>query len=141
MAITTDAPLVFPSLAWFQALADRVVAPEHADRFRRLGITDTTFVLAVGDDAYRIVFDGFEVGEVTGWDGDSPVDFVLTGTPEAWRGLLEHPGARTLNSLVLADDGFRLTGDEQLGIDCFYRFNPTIESFVALAADLPTGFR
>lgn len=136
MATTTDA-LLFPSLEWFRALADRVTSPEHADRFRRLGITDTTFVLAVGEEAYRIAFDGFEVGEVTEWDGESPVDFVLAGSPAAWQDLLDHLGNRTLNSLVLGGE-LELTGDEQLGIDCFYRYNPTIEAFVELAADLPT---
>jgi hypothetical protein len=129
------ATLLFPSLEWFRALADRVTADEHAATFRRLGVTDTTFVLAVGDEAYRIAFDGFEVGDVSPWDHESPVDFVLSGSVEAWRDVLDHPGTRTLNSVVLAGD-LRLEGDEQLGVDCFYRYNPTIEAFVGLAADL-----
>jgi hypothetical protein len=140
MTTTAIAPLLFPSLEWFRALADRVTADEHADRFRRLGVTDTTFVVAVGDAAYRVTFDGFEVGDVAEWDHASPVDFVLAGSPASWRDVLEHPGARTLNSLVLGGE-LALTGDDQLGIDCFYRYNPTIEAFIALAADVATVHR
>jgi hypothetical protein len=140
--MTTAAPtLSFPSLEWFQALADRVAAPEHAAAFRRLGVTDTAFALAVGEDAYRIAFDGFEVGAVTEWDHAAPVDFVLSGSVAGWRDLLAHPGSRTLNSVVLAGGDFQLSGDDQLGIDCFYRYNPTIEAFIELAADLSTEDR
>ena len=125
----------FPSLRWFKEQAHRTEEPGTAERFRRLGVVDTTFAVVVGDEGYRIVFDGFGCDEVTEWHEDWPVDFVLSAPVETWREVVD--GGRSLNSLVLGGD-LELTGDEQLGIDCFYRFNPTIESFVELAADLPT---
>lgn len=148
MAITGDLPYLFPSVPWFRALADRAEAGPDAERFRRLGVVDTAFAMRVGDFAYRLVFDGFSCSEVAEWDGEAPVDFVLEAPMAEWRELVEHlqehgslDGAHSLNSLVLAGDRFRLSGDEQLGIDCFYRFNPSIQAFLELAASVPTIHR
>lgn len=146
MATTTTETLEFPSAQWFQALAD--VASADADRYRRLGMVECTLVLQVGDAAYRLEFAGFGCHEVAEWDGnDDGVDCHVSASPADWRELIEHIQARgradihhTLNSLVLAGERFHLTGDQQLGIDTFYRYNATFQAFIEGAAGLPTRF-
>ena len=122
----------FPSVPWFDELRQRADEPGCAERFRRLGIVDTTFAVRVGDLAYRLVFDGFGCAEVGTWDGTEEVDFVLEASLDDWLDLLEHHG-QSLNSLVLRDERFHLRGDDQLGIDKFYRYNPSLEAFFELA--------
>jgi hypothetical protein len=148
MTTTANWPALFPSVPWFQERVHRASDPDHEALFRRLGVTDTTFALRVGERAYRLVFDGFGCTEVAEWTGEDPVDFVIDAPAGAWRELIEHvhehghaDSAHSLNSLVLTGDVFHLTGDEQLGVDCFYRYNATIQAFLDLAASVPTVYR
>jgi len=135
----------FPSLRWFEALAE--VAALEAEHYRRLGVAEIRLGVSVGDMGFRIVFEDFGVAEVSSWDGRPPVDCVISASESDWRELVEHvrehSGAdadHTLNSLVLSGRRFRLTGDEQLGVDRFYRFNATLQSFFDKAARVPTRF-
>ncbi len=143
--MTTDQinPLEFPSVPWFQALAEAAAADEP--RYRRLGFMEITLGVKVGDQGYRITFEDFGCTGVEDWDGSAPVDCVVSADPADWRELIEHIQERgsadpkhTLNSLVLAGDRFALTGDEQLGIDRFYRFNASLQAFIEEARGVPT---
>ena len=141
-------PYLFPSLPWFRRLAEKVEEPECAERFRRLGVMDTTFAVQIGDHGYRLVLDGFGLDEVTEWHHDWPVDFVLEGSLADWRELIEHihergtaDGDHTLNSLVLRGDRIRLSGDDQLQVDNFYRYNASIQALLEVAAKVPTIYR
>lgn len=146
MATTTTETLEFPSAKWFQALAD--AADTDAERYRQLGMVECTLVLQIGDAAYRLTFEGFGCTGVSDWDGsEEGVDCHVSASAEDWRELIEHIQARgradihhTLNSLVLAGERFHLTGDEQLGIDTFYRYNATFQAFIEEAAKIPTRF-
>ncbi len=78
-------------------------------------------------------------------EGAAPVDCVVSAEPSDWRELIAHIQERgsadsehTLNSLVLAGDRFVLTGDEQLGIDRFYRYNASLQAFIEEARGVPT---
>ncbi|MFN8034688.1 MAG: hypothetical protein U0V73_01970 [Acidimicrobiia bacterium] len=142
----TDAEAItFPSVAWFRALADEAAADEA--RYRRLGVTEITLALRVGAEGFRLVFVDFGCADVSSWDGTAPVDCVIAASAEDWRELVEHIRERgnadayhTLNSLVLAGDRFHLEGDEQLGVDAFYRFNATLQAYIEEAAKVPTVF-
>lgn len=141
-------PYLFPSVAWFEALAARTEEGPHAANFRRFGVIDTVFAVRVGEHAYRLTFDGYGCTEAVEWDGASPVDFVIEASLADWRELIDHvrdrgtaDGTHTLNSLVLGGDRFRLSGDDQLGVDNFYRYNPTLQAFIELAGTVPTIHR
>lgn len=149
MNVTTA--FVFPSVEWFRALADGARA--DAARYRRLGYSDVRLGLVIGDHGYVLEFRDFgdvDVGEWSGAPHDSlaGVDCVIRASAPDWRALVEHIVANgradpnhTLNSLVLAGDRFVLEGDDQLGVDSFYRFNATIQALLDEAANVPTSFR
>lgn len=137
--MTSTAPYRFPSVPWFEQLARQADESPFAERFRRLGVVDTTFAVRVGDVAFRLTFDGFGCAEVAEWDGAEPVDFVLDAPEADWRDFLERHES-SLNSLVLRDERFHLRGDDQLGVDNFYRYNPSLEAFFELAASVPTVY-
>ncbi len=133
----------FPSTLWFRALADAATADEP--RYRRLGFMEITLGVKVGEKGYRITFEDFGCNGVEDWDGSVPVDCVVSADPGNWRELIAHIQERgtadpehTLNSLVLTGDRFELSGDEQLGIDRFYRFNASLQAFIEEARSVPT---
>ncbi len=143
--MTTDQSeaIEFPSAPWFRALAAAVSADEP--RYRRLGFLEITLGVKVGNQGYRISFEDFGCTGVEDWDGSAPVDCVVSADSADWRELIAHIQERgsadpehTLNSLVLAGDRFALTGDEQLGIDRFYRFNASLQAFIEEARGVPT---
>lgn len=138
-------PLLFPSSEWFEALAS--VARSQPERYRRLGATEIRIGIDVGDSGWRVVFDDYEVTEVAVRHPAMAVDCTLSASPEDWRELVEHIRERgsadpthTLNSLVLSGTRFTLSGEDQLGVDRFYRFNATLQAFIDGAKDVPTRF-
>ncbi len=144
--MTTDQnqSLEFPSAAWFRALAEASSADES--RYRQLGYLEIKLGVNVGEKGYRILFEDFGCSGVEDWDGSAPVDCVVSADPGNWRELIAHIQERgsadpqhTLNSLVLAGDRFELTGDEQLGVDRFYRFNASLQAFIEEARNVPSG--
>jgi len=143
MTTEQSKPVEFPSVAWFEALAKAAAADE--DRYRRLGFAEITLGVKVGDQGYRIRFEDFGCTGVAEWNGEEPVDCVVSAAPADWNELIAHIQERgsadpnhTLNSLVLSGDRFELSGDEQLGIDRFYRFNATLQTFLEEARGVPT---
>ena len=141
---TGAAKTPFPSIAFFRALADS--AAQDAARYRRLGAFDLTLAIRVGNKGYRMSFEDFGCSGVEEWDGKKPVDCVIAASESDWKELIAHIQARgsadaqhTLNSLVLAGDRFVLSGEEQLGIDCFYRFNASVQAFIEEARKVPTA--
>ena len=142
MSMIATPPMLFPSVPWFKELARRA---HEDDTLRRLGVVDTRVGLRIGEHAYRLTFDGWDVEVV---QGDDVVDFTIEASMAAWRELIEHihergsaDSAHTLNSLVAKGDVFRLSGAEQLGVDCFYRFNASLQAFIELAAAVPSVYR
>ena len=142
---TATRALTFPSVEWFRALAAAAATDEA--RYHKLGVVDLTLGVQVGDDGYRLDFADFGCTSVNAWDGIAPVDCVIRASADDWRELIEHVQERgaadsrhTLNSLVLTGDRFVLEGDDQLGVDAFYRFNATLQAFVEEAGGIPTRF-
>jgi hypothetical protein len=142
----------FPSVEWFTALAR---AMDHAsERYRRLGTIDLVLVAKIDfprrSDGYEITFSGHRCIGVRRLDSlgeASPGAVVLEGPYAAWREMIrsaERDGkadlAHTLNTLTLADEPMRVTADDQLGIDAFYRFQETLQEFFDEAAGFHTTF-
>lgn len=141
----TGTTLDFPSVAWFEALAEASARDE--ERYRRLGFVDIALGVRVGEQAFCLAFEDFGCASVSEWDAKRPVACVVSASLEDWQELVRHIQAHghadprhTLNSLVLAGDRFELTGEEQLDIDAFYRFNATIQAFFDECASVPTSF-
>ena len=144
--MTTDQSqsLEFPSAAWFRALAEAASADES--RYRQLGYLEIKLGVNVGEKGYRILFEDFGCTGVAEWDGSESVDCTVSASLDDWRELISHIQERgsadpkhTLNSLVLAGDRFERAGDEQLGVDRFYRFNASLQAFIEEARNVPTA--
>lgn len=148
--------VVFPSLAFFEALAREMRA--ERERFSRLGFFDTTFGVrvlpegpgAVGEYVLGFeVFDCVRVGEgLTGVE----TDFVIEGPLAAWREMLDvihalgaADTAHSLNTLTHFGEGLRVRYDDPDGHDKMYRFAESIQEFLDLSRridfEYPDGSR
>lgn len=143
----------FPSTDWFEQLADAM--RKESERFQELGSTDCTMVVkvdlgAAGARLYEIAFEGFEVVEIrelARLEEAHPSHFVVEGTLEAWRDMIDNirrnggPDLEhTLNYLTLPDVPLRISGPDQLEVDVFYRYNETIQRFFNGAAGIETSY-
>ena len=144
-------PLVFPSLAFFEALQREMRADK--DRFSRLGFFDTTFgvrILADGEgDAAEFVlafevFDCVRVGQGT---GGVETDFVVEGRFPAWREMLDNihelgaaDTAHSLNTLTHFGEALQVRYDDPDGHDKMYRFAESIQEFLDLSARLDFAY-
>lgn len=148
----------FPSVAWFQALADRMDA--QPEKYRRLGNVDLTLVPHVlypdgREVVLRLVFEGPHCRTVdapptlVAVRGPHPV--VIEGEYATWREMVEnirtHGHAdlqHTLNFLTLPDWPLRLHALDpdagQLDVDRFYRYAATLQAFFDEAGSVPTEF-
>lgn len=148
MRSTGEHFVLFPSLAWFQALQQLANADPE---LRRLGSTDTTMGIKAGAAIFLVTFQAFRCETIVpGSDDDLlGVDFVLEMSLAQWQEMLEnihtHGSAdrqHTLNTLDMRTPGGianNATGD-QFRADLFFRYNQTLQHFFNLSAQLPTTF-
>lgn len=145
--------LMFPSLEFFQALANRMNSDEQ--KYRSIGLMDLYMGITITPDGplksvrqYAFLFDGFgcdSVEEISVNNAD--VDFTIIGAYSAWQEMFQsiqlHGKAgttHTLNHLVMLEDPMRAIGPDQHRIDKLYRFNFSIQSFLDEAASLDIKF-
>jgi hypothetical protein len=137
---------VFPSVEWFQAVADLVNQDEE---YRKLGYCDAEVGIEVGDRLFELTFESFEVTnvrEVTpATAGD--LDFTLVLPPDQWRAMIEnikqHGRAEleyTLNSLDLATAEEFARADDYYRRDLFYRLNQSFQHFFDTSSKIETEF-
>ena len=147
----------FPSIAWFQRLADAMAA--QPEKYRKLGPLDLTLIVRVvypggSDQRYALEFDGTRCVAITqlrglAVRGRHPV--VLEGDYAAWKEMIESIRAHgradlthTLNYLTLPEWPLRLVAaDEaegQLDVDRFYRYQESLQAFFDEAAGVETRF-
>jgi hypothetical protein len=140
-------PIPFPSVEFFAALQARM--RDAAERFRRLGYFDTTFGVRVtdrsGDRSFVLSFEVFDcttIREVERLE-DEAVDFVLEGSAEAWREMLDNvrrhgraDADHSINTLTHFGEKIRVVYDDPDGHDKLYRFVESIQEFFDLAAEL-----
>jgi hypothetical protein len=137
---------VFPSVDWFQAIADLV---NKDPDFKHHGMVDATMGVEVGDRYFAITFDGYEVTNVEEIDAAraAELDFTLVQSPAQWRAMLEnikqHGQAEleyTLNSLDLATPEEFARADDYYRRDLFYRYNQSFQHFFDASAKIDTRF-
>lgn len=151
-------PVAFPSLTWFQRLANAMAA--KPEKYRKLGPLDLTLIVRVTypdghDECYALEFDGVRCVSVTRSSSAATVrgrhPVVLEGTCDSWKEMIEsilaHGRAdltHTLNYLTLPDWPLRLVAvddaEGQLDVDRFYRYQETLQAFFDEAAGLETRF-
>ncbi len=148
----------FPSVAWFQALAELM----NANRVRQeqLGYVDCVAEFRVLDGgqgghavAYQVTFEEFRAIDVRETDLASSADaekadFALDAPLGTWREMIEsiaNGGGRpdldqTLNRLSNTGVPIRLRSDDPLRRDMYFRFNQSLQEFFNASARLRTSF-
>lgn len=144
------APAHFPSLDWFQHLADLMNA--NRARQEQLGYVDCVAGFRVTDANFevQITFDEFEVTDVRVPDeGDEDrADFVLAASGATWREMIENIAAgngrpdleHTLNRLSHMGTPISVEQDDQLRKDMYFRFNQSFQEFFNASARFQTTF-
>jgi hypothetical protein len=146
-----ETPVIhFPSTEWFLAL--KTLMEEDPERYRRLGTVDVVLVAKIdgphASELYEITFRGYRcigVRALPSLTEASPGAVVLEGNLETWREMIAAIGKNgkadlphTLNTLTLADVPMRVTADNQLDVDRFYRYQETLQEFFDEAAAVAT---
>ncbi len=143
----------FPTVEWFEALERQ--AEQNVEKFRRLGFCDASVGIKVlaenglGEErGFVLSFDGYvckAVEEVAA--PEKVADFVLEGKYGAWKEMIENIKANggpdlnhTLNYLTLPGDPIKVTAEDQLKQDLFFRYNGTLQEFFNGAQHVDTEF-
>jgi hypothetical protein len=153
---TSHETIVFPSIEWFCALAERMNA--NRARQEQLGYVDCIAEFKVLDGgpggkpvAYQITFEEFaatDVLEATPAD-EGRADFALEASLDTWREMIEsiaagngRPGLeQTLNRLSHMGTPVQLRAPDPLRKDMYFRFNQSLQEFVNASASFRTSFR
>jgi hypothetical protein len=141
--------VTFPSVEWFQALAD--LANED-ERFKKYGRMNADVGFKVGDKAYNVTFDVLTVTDVREITESELIhaDFVIDLPADRWQGMLEDIKANglatsewTLNTLdlVLDDPIHANLADDGFAADKFFRYNPSLQRFFDNAAQIDTEIK
>ncbi len=140
--------LTFPSVEWFQALAD--IANED-DGLKKFGTLDATVAFKVGEQRYSVTFDILDVGDVRESSAEEAVDvdFVIELSPDKWRQMLDDICTNgragrdwTLNTLDMIDDEpiHKNLRQDGFAADKFHRYGPTLQRFIDNSSQLETVF-
>jgi hypothetical protein len=134
----------FPSTEWLSGVAELAM---HDDAYRKFGRVDAMIGIKVGDRAFRLTFDVFDIRDIReiAFDDLRDLDFYLEMEPERWQAMLQSirqhgraEGQYTLNSLDLTlPDGLHqnATGDGYRA-DKFFRFNESLQRFFDLSSQV-----
>lgn len=155
-AMTLDEAVEFPSVAWFQRLADLMNA--NRARQEQLGYVDCLAGFRV-DDAFgaehpwtvQVRFEEFEAVEVreAGREEASRADFTLAASLATWREMIESIARgrgrpdleQTLNRLSHMGTPVAVLSDDPLRRDLYFRYNQSLQEFVNASAAFSTRFR
>ena len=145
--MTTDTTPVhaIDKVAFFDALATEMNA--HPEVYEVLGDVDMDLAIVMTDPhggfRVRVTFEGITCAGVDEiGDGDErTTSCFLEGPVGEWQAMFDDivahghaTGWWTINSLTLVGDKIAVHGDDPLGVDLFFRFNQTVQSFLDGAA-------
>lgn len=140
--------LTFPSVEWFQALAD--IANED-EELKKFGTLDATIAFKVGEQHYSVTFDILEARDVreSSEEDAFDADFVIDLSPDKWQGMLDDIRTNgragrdwTLNTLDMIDDEpiHKNLRQDGFAADKFHRYGPTLQRFMDNSVQLETKF-
>ena len=138
----------FPSVEWFQELADITNGDEV---FRKFGRLDAIIAFKIGDRAFNVTFDVLTARDIREVDEEEmrDSDFVIELAPDQWQSMLEDIKANgtaskdwTLNTLdLINDDPIHMNmEDDGYRADKFFRYNPSLQRFFENASEMETEF-
>ncbi|MEX2031988.1 MAG: hypothetical protein WEA81_03885 [Dehalococcoidia bacterium] len=142
------AELTFPSVEWFQALAD---ITKNDTAYRKFGRLNALVAFKCGDRIIQANFDVLNIHDIEEIDENRmrDADFVIEMEPAVWKDMLDdikqHGHAtldHTLNTLDLKFDNPIHRNELQDGFkaDMFFRYNPSLQVFFDNAARLETKY-
>jgi hypothetical protein len=134
----------FPSTEWLSDVAQLAM---HDDTYRKFGRVDALVGIKVGERAFRLTFDVFDIRDIAEITSDDlrDLDFYLEMEPERWQAMLDNihehghaEGEFTLNSLDLKlPDGLHQNAmSDGYRADKFFRFNESLQRFFDLSAQV-----
>lgn len=152
---STQDALAFPSLEWFERLAQIMKA--NRPRHEHLGYVDCVAKFTVLDGGLRgqpwsvqITFEEFEATDVReALAGDlARADFTLEATMATWREMIENIArgrgrpdlTHTLNYLSHYGTPLRVWSDDPLRKDLFFRYNQSLQEFINASGSFRTIF-
>ena len=140
----TTGTLTFPSVDWFQSLAE---ITKNDERYRKLGRLNAVIAFKHGDTNISCNFDVLDIHDIKEISDEElrDVDIVIEMPTDIWSGMLANikenghaVGEWTLNTLDLRldeeihknlmEDGFKA--------DFFFRYNPSLQVFIDNASKL-----
>lgn len=138
----------FPSVEWFQELADITNGDEV---FRKFGRLDAIIAFKIGDRAFNVTFDVLTAGDIREIEDEEmrDSDFIIELSLDQWQGMLEDIKANgtaskdwTLNTLDLINDDpiHRNMEGDGYRADFFFRYNPSLQRFIENASQMETTF-
>jgi hypothetical protein len=136
----------FPSIEWFEAT--RHLANSDP-ALGALGSCDASVGVKVGEQVFRVVFEGFQCAAVAEVDDDAlhDVDFYLEMPSPRWQALIENIHANgaadadhTLNSLDLSEPEPIVKSHDAFGFNRFSQYHLTVQKYFDAAAGLDTSF-
>ena len=152
---TAEETVPFPSVTWFERLAKCM--REARSHHEKLGYVDCVVHFKVTDGGrggapwcVQVTFEEFEaidVQEVSAPEGESP-DFLLEASLATWQEMIEsiaagegRPGLEhTLNRLSHMGTPMRVSSDDPLRRDKYFRYNQSFQTFVNASSSFRTIF-
>ncbi len=142
------AELTFPSIEWYQALAD--ITKDDA-AYKKFGRLNAVIAFKCGDSIISANFDVLNIHQIQEIDENDmrDVDFVIEMEPAVWREMLDDIKKNghatldhTLNTLDLKFDDPIHRNELQDGFkaDMFFRYNPSLQRFFDNSAQLETAY-
>ncbi len=147
-------PLMFPSLAWFEALVS--IMRGNVARYEHLGYADCVMQFTVTDGdagkpwSVRLTFDTYDVTEVALANAvrEDISDFALEAPLAVWKEVIENTARNhgkpdhtvTLNYLSMGEPRFVVAAEDQLRRDYFFRYNQTMQQFINDSQHIETRF-
>ena len=127
--------LTFPSIEWFEALAE--ITKNDAD-YRKFGRLNAIVVFKSADNMVEVNFNVLDITDIKKVDESAlrDADFIVEMTPQHWKEMLDdikergHAGLdQTLNTLDLEWDEPIHRNDLQDGYkaDLFFRYLPSLQ--------------
>lgn len=151
IAALRTAPVPFPSVQWFETLAECMNA--NRARQEQLGYVDCVAgfrVTGIGAArTFEVTFEEFSATDVREAPASgSRADFVLEASMATWREMIENIAAgrgrpdltHTLNYLSHPGTPLRLVSDDPLKADLYFRYNQSLQEFVNASASFTTSF-
>ena len=149
------APVLFPSVAWFECLAD--LMNQNRARQEQLGYVDCVVQFTVVDGSpvgtawsAQVTFEEFaaiDVREASHEDAGR-ADFTIEATLATWREMIESIAQgrgrpdleHTLNRLSNMDTPIRVRSGDPLRRDLYFRYNQSLQEFVNASGRFATVF-